>query len=1084
MAGTDCVMNVFDDDLSLSNVCCDINVLNLSNENCMYDFIIPDLNSTCVNNGNDNTEILEEFVNETIEELDVSIQNEDKLAENVENTHANLQSISDNYNVNQNADTESTESIANEPENHVEIQNEIRKVRCTYMNNMIISHLNVNSINQKFNEVKDLIVRSKFEVIILSETKIDDSYRDALFEIENYNMYRQDKRSNSGGIMIYVSKLLPSTLSNINICNNDIECISIEINCNDTKLLVMGMYKNPKMNGNAFKAYFEKTCEEVFEKYENVVIIGDLNFNMLQDNLLSQMCPPYNLTNIIKEPTCFKSNNATLIDVMLVNKRRKFIKGFSLDTGISDFHNLIGGVMKQHAPIPPKKTIHFRKLENIDYDQVNQELQMMNIDRNIMENDANDAFNILHTNLIGLLDKHAPKKKKIIRKNDFHCMTKRLKKAILIRNQMRNKFFKHRTDHYLAQYRKHRNTVTLIKREEIKAYFTEKCKGSTKNKDFWKAVKPIFSKTKTKSDNIPLKHNDEIITDCRRVCEIFNEFFSQIGLDIGNPENNNKPVEDIIADYANHPSVTMIKTKINPTPKNANLCNITEQDVHKIISKLSSKKASGYDEIPVKFIKSVSTSLINPLTKLANKCIQENVFPDKMKMANITPLYKKKDKLNKDNYRSVNLLIALSKILEKIISTQIYDHMQSLFHVYLSGFRTRHGCHDILIRLTEDWRQALDNGNTVGAVAIDLSKAFDCMPHGLLIAKMHAYGFNLGVCNLLKSYLVDRKQRVKIGETQSEWTTNIKGVPQGSILGPLLFNVFINDFMFHEFHSKIYNYADDNTLSCIDNNINEIQRKLQLDCKTAMKWFESNNMKANADKFQLMFLNRHNPYLDKILQIDTCEIKASPNITILGVEIDNKLNFESHINEICNKTSKQINALKRMKHFIDRPCKNIIYNSYISSNFNYCPIVWMFTGKMNVDKLEKTNKRALRYVINNDDAEYDDLCNEQKVLNIHKRCIKTVAIQMYKIKQQKVPIYVQEMFSRRESHYDIRDNDLFEIPHYKTVTYGKKSFRYFGAKLWANIPKEIKAKPSLTGFKDALTIWLLNIGNVSNIEFL
>ena len=140
MAGTDCVMNVCDDDLSVSNVYCDLNVLNLSNENFMYDFIISDLNSTCVNNGNDNTEILEESVNETIEELDVSIQNEDKLAENVENTHANLQSFSDNYNVNQNADTESTESIDNEPENHVEIQNEIRKVRCTYMNNMIIVH--------------------------------------------------------------------------------------------------------------------------------------------------------------------------------------------------------------------------------------------------------------------------------------------------------------------------------------------------------------------------------------------------------------------------------------------------------------------------------------------------------------------------------------------------------------------------------------------------------------------------------------------------------------------------------------------------------------------------------------------------------------------------------------------------------------------------------------------------------------------------------------------------------------------------------------------------------------------------------
>ena len=135
-----------------------------------------------------------------------------------------------------------------------------------------------------------------------------------------------------------------------------------------------------------------------------------------------------------------------------------------------------------------------------------------------------------------------------------------------------------------------------------------------------------------------------------------------------------------------------------------------------------------------------------------------------------------------------------------------------------------------------------------------------------------------------------------------------------------------------------------------------------------------------------------------------------------------------------------------------------------------------------MEKMENTNKRALRYVVNDNDADYNDICRNEKLLNIHRRCIKTVAIQMYKIKNQMVPAYVQELFTIRESKYDIRDNDLFNIPRFKTVGYGKKSFRYFGAKLWANIPKEIKDKPSLTCFKDALTIWLLNVENVSNIE--
>ena len=194
----------------------------------------------------------------------------------------------------------------------------------------------------------------------------------------------------------------------------------IELNCKGTKILLLGMYKSPKMKPNNFKHYCEKLCEEVFDLYEHIVIIGDLNFYMLQNNVLSQMCPTLNLTNIITEPTCHKSNNATLIDVMLVTKRRKFIRGFSIDTGISDFHNLIGGVLRQQLPAPAKKVIQYRKLNNIDYNTVNQELMTMNSVLGLAECDSNEAFNRLHKSFISLLDKHAPKKQKVIKKNDFH----------------------------------------------------------------------------------------------------------------------------------------------------------------------------------------------------------------------------------------------------------------------------------------------------------------------------------------------------------------------------------------------------------------------------------------------------------------------------------------------------------------------------------------------------------------------------------------------------------------------------------------------------------------------------------------
>ena len=980
-----------------------------------------------------------------------------------------------------NNDVNSTQGLINCELNYAEI-NQIGK---DYPENIIIGHLNINSFGTKYQEVANLLKECRFDALLLSETKLDSSSRNTLYELNEYVMYRQDKRSNSGGLLAYISKNVPSTLGPLNICTELAECITIELNVKENKILIVCMYKNPKMTPNAFKLFFENICEKIFDTYEHVIIIGDLNFNMFQDNnVLKSLCPVYNLTNIIKDATCFKSNTPTLIDVMLVTKRRKFLKGFSCNVGISDFHNLVGGVMRLAKPIPKQKVTFYRKLANIDYITVNNELRNINLEEVLFqENDVNIAFNTVQNTLVEILDRHAPKKQKIIRVKDFPCMSKRLKKAILIRNQHRNKFFKFRTNQHLAQYRKHRNNVTLIKREEIKNYFKEKCDGGTKNKDFWKAIKPIFSKTKTKQENIPLRENGQIISDCSTVCNIFNKFFREIGSDIGHKEDTSKSMNNLIADYANHQSIKIISSEINQMQRNFTFSEVSEYQIMKILQKLPVKKASGYDDIPLKFIKMTSRLLSKPLSMIANKCISQQIFPENMKKANITPLYKKKDKLNKDNYRSVNLLIAMSKVLEKVMSLQIYDYFKPLFHKYLSGFRKSYGCQDILLRMTEDWRNALDNRQTVGTIAIDLSKAFDCMPHGLLIAKLNAYGFCNNACKLIKSYLVDRKQRVKIGHTFSEWVNNIKGVPQGSILGPLLFNIFINDFLFMKLNAKVYNYADDNTLSYTSLCIDEIKTKLQADCLKAIQWFKNNNMKANADKFQLMFINRNKTFNDLYLKVENDLIIATQSINILGVEVDNKLNFSSHIDQLCQQAGKQTNALKRIKYHLDKECKILIYNSYISSNYNYCPVVWMFTWKLNIDKLEKSNKRAIRFVTNDYESTYETLCRDQKFINIHARCIKAVAIQMYKIKHQTAPDYLVELFNEREINYSIRNHDKFTLPNFDTITFGRKSFKYYGAKLWNNLPIEIKDSVSLSNFKTAITTWLENLENLNSIDF-
>ena len=247
---------------------------------------------------------------------------------------------------------------------------------------------------------------------------------------------------------------------------------------------------------------------------------------------------------------------------------------------------------------------------------------------------------------------------------------------------------------------------------------------------------------------------------------------------------------------------------------------------------------------------------------------------------------------------------------------------------------------------------------------MDLSKAFDCLPHGLLIAKLHAYGLSEAACETMFDYLKDRKQRVKILNHRSSWKELTKGVPQGSLLGPFLFNVFINDLFLFIDKCKLYNYADDNSLMYSSSDLNCIFANLQIDCNNAIDWFTVNGMKANPSKFQFMVISSER-IEQKFLDIGNgITLQSEPSVKVLGVTIDDRLQFSEHVSACCSKAARQLNALSRISRHINLKSKSIIYNSFIASNFNYCPLVWHFCGAANSNKLEKLQERSLRILYN------------------------------------------------------------------------------------------------------------------------
>ena len=272
-------------------------------------------------------------------------------------------------------------------------------------------------------------------------------------------------------------------------------------------------------------------------------------------------------------------------------------------------------------------------------------------------------------------------------------------------------------------------------------------------------------------------------------------------------------------------------------------------------------------------------------------------------MADVIPIFKKDDPFEKANYRPISLLPSLSKVYEILIYQQLNAFLENKLSP-LCGFRSRYSTQHALLNLINKWHSCLDNSGVVGTTLMDLSKAFDCLPHELALAKLHAYGVDIKSLKLLQDYLSNRTQRGKLDSTFSSWLKILLGVPQASILGPLLFNIFLNNILRFVEKTDICNFADHSTIYSCVKSVNYVIENLQSDLKTALKWFKDNQMMVNPGKFQSTILSKNT--IKKSIVIDNKAIESSKSVKLLGLTFDNKLNFGIHINNICKVASAKI----------------------------------------------------------------------------------------------------------------------------------------------------------------------------------
>lgn len=949
----------------------------------------------------------------------------------------------------------------------------LNDIRITNIERLIIGQLNINSLRNKIDSLK-LLMKGNIDILIITETKLDDTFPNQQFYVDGYNPpFRINRTNNAGGVIIYVRGDIPAIELKRHPPPRNIEGIFFEVNLRKTKWLVFGGYNPDKHTINNFLGQLGPILDFYMPIYDNFLLLGDFNSEMCEPAMIT-FCETYSLINLIKEPTCFKNPlNPSSIDLILTNRPRIFQNSTTVETGLSDHHMLTITVMRKFFQKQTPTTILYRNYKNFDQHFFRNEL--LKEIYNVHQGKVNCAT--LEKIVIKHLDRYAPIKKKYVRANNSPYMNKTLSKAVMNRSRLRNIFTRNPTPENKSNYNKYRNYCTGLFRKEKRAYYNNlDPKFITDNKKFWKTVKPLFSEKHFSNNKITLIEGEEIIHNDREIAEKFNSYFANVVENLGiegfttydfsyNPELDY--ISNIVHKFKNHPSILKIKEKVI-IDEQFYFLPVEESIIIDKINFLDKRKPAPFNNIPTKVLVENGDIFSPVITNMYNESVYNSNFPNTLKIGDITPVHKKDERTLKENYRPVSVLPPISKIFEKIMFDQLSTYIDKYLSPFLFGFRQGHSTQNCLSIMLEKWKKAMDSSKLAGGLLTDLSKAFDCLNHELLIAKLEAYGFNNSSLKYIYSYLSDRKQRTKVNNTLSEWCNVFFGVPQGSILGPLLFNIYINDIFLFVDKCNIANYADDTTPYTVDSTMKGLLNSLEKDINTLIKWFRINYLKLNGDKCQLLISNHNNGIK---IKVDDEIIECKNSVKLLGITLDNKLNLNDHVSKLCKKAGQKLHALARVSNFMSQDKLRILMKAFIESQFGYCPLIWMFHNRTLNNRINRIHESALRLVYKDTRLSFKELLYKDNSFSIHHRNLQKLVTEVYKAKNNISPTPMKQIFQDREIPYDLRKLNTIQTFNIHSVYNGAETISHRGPKTWALVPDEIKKCGHLEEFKSKIKNW-------------
>jgi hypothetical protein len=948
--------------------------------------------------------------------------------------------------------------------------------------NMPIYYCNVNHLHKRIDEIRNNISK-RHDILILAETWLNETTDNKEIAIQGFATHRKDSSDGvkARGVCVYVRQTIDCVprpdLQTTNLAN--LMWLHIKGDHKTNGFLIGALYRSPSVNGEWIEDLAQAVEQVQLRTDLPIILIGDFNVNLSKEvasqgkKQLMETTENLKLAQLVTDYTRITEKTKSLIDHVYVSNAIANEIKITVENGLSDHRAIIVSYPIGRKPIQkqPRPKLFGRSYKTFDPQNFDKDLKKA-LEETVKANNVNAKSKEIAEAVIKTLNEHAPVRKvKNIKSKQW--WNKEIDSLIKRRDQAREQHARTKCPKAWEFYKRLRTQTQRKIEETKKKTFRLRCVQAAIDKpaSFWKALPEICP-------GILKEKNREAETWTEQKLNEMNEIFLEVPAAARPDENGTGKIEERKMERRDSEAFKP-QQKRNQNKEQFRFEPTNEEKVQNIINKLETNKAFGHDGIPSKIIKAAK-SLTPYITELINDSLKTGVVPGNMKIAKVTPIPKPG---TKQEYRPVAVLTIISKIMEKVVAEQVTNYLEqnNLMDERQCGFRKGRSCSTALHIATESWIQALDSDRYIAVASLDLSKAFDCIDHEQIARRLSEDNFGENAIRWFSSYLSEREQYTeKDGITSKTQKSRYKcGVPQGSVLGPLLFNIAvarINSTLDKEKASYV-SYADDTQLWVIGKEIGTITNELSGHIMSLKHFYKQIGLRLNESKTTYMVIapasKQKNTEIPNLI-LGTETIKPSSKMKVLGVTIDNNLNWRDHTDKIVNQCRNKIIQLGRINRKLRLSIteRKSLYYALVSSKVHYCDTVWGNTNKRNVGKIEKIQNLGMRMIVgakSNNEYSREQLRERLKWITaeskveIHKLClIHTI------LKSDRMPSALRESIRTADHGLNTRHKGInLDLPAAKKSV-SQQSIAFGMAREWNKLPNALKQIDNFSKFHSKL----------------